>query len=72
MLSGRGFAISFYSWLGAIDLDFVPFGELSTVGEAFFVPVGRQFSVGQNSFRKVEETLLLSFERIKLVCSAGV
>lgn len=72
MLSGPEFAIPFCSWLEAIDLDLVPFGELSAVGEAFFVPVGKQFSVGQNSFRKVEETLLLSFERIKLVCSDGV
>ena len=41
MLSGPEFAISFCSWLEAIDLNLVPFGELSAVGEAFIAPTGK-------------------------------
>ena len=41
MLSGPEFAIPFYSWLKAIDLDLVPFGELSAVVEAFIAPAGK-------------------------------
>ena len=70
MLSGPEFAIPFCSWLEAIDLDLVPFGELSAVGEAFFVPVGKQFSVGQNSFRKDEEMFIVEIRtsEISLQC----